>query len=372
MAGPVLLITGASSGIGAATARHAAAAGYRLVLAARRQEELEVLARELGGDERALAVPSDVTEWDDQQRLARAALDAFGRIDAVFANAGFGAARGFLESTPEHWRSMVLTNIYGVALTIRATLTALKKSSGHVVLTGSVAGRKALPGSLYSATKWAVTAMGESLRQEVQRHGRPRDGRRAGDGRHAVLRQPGRRLGAADRGRRCRGRHVRTRPAAARRRERDPRAAHVAIGIDGGVGMGYRAATIDELGDGFMRKVREPLGVTAFGVNALVLPAGTEWFNHRHERQDELYVVQRGRAGFDVDGETFELGPGGLCHVEAATARQVWNAGEDDLVLVIVGGKDGYVGRDGQLVDPDDLERRIAAGKDDPEAVKRR
>ena len=136
--------------------------------------------------------------------------------------------------------------------------------------------------------------------------------------------------------------------------------------------MGYRAATIDELGDGFMRKVREPLGVTAFGVNALVLPAGTEWFNHRHERQDELYVVQRGRAGFDVDGETFELGPGGLCHVEAATARQVWNAGEDELVLVIIGGKDGYVGRDGQLVDPDDLERRIAAGKNDPEAVKRR
>ena len=70
--------------------------------------------------------------------------------------------------------------------------------------------------------------------------------------------------------------------------------------------MGYRAVTIDELGDGFMRKVREPLGVTAFGVNALVLPAGTEWFNHRHERQDELYVVQRGCAGFDVDGETFE------------------------------------------------------------------
>ena len=128
MAEPVLLITGASSGIGAATARHAAAAGYRLVLAARRRDELDALARELGGDERALAVPSDVTEWDDQQRLAGAALDAFGRIDAVFANAGFGAARGFLESTPEHWRSMVLTNIYGVALTIRATLTALKKS----------------------------------------------------------------------------------------------------------------------------------------------------------------------------------------------------------------------------------------------------
>ncbi len=72
--------------------------------------------------------------------------------------------------------------------------------------------------------------------------------------------------------------------------------------------MGYRATTIDQLGEGFMRKVREPLGVTAFGVNALVLPPGTEWFDHTHERQDELYIVQQGRAGFVVDGEAFELG----------------------------------------------------------------
>ncbi len=136
--------------------------------------------------------------------------------------------------------------------------------------------------------------------------------------------------------------------------------------------MGYWATTIDELGDGFMRKVREPLGVTAFGVNALVLPPGTEWFNHTHEQQDELYVVHRGRAGFTVDGETFELGAGGLVHVEAATPRQVWNAGDDELVLVIVGGKDGYVGRDGQLANPDDLERRKAAGENDLRAITRR
>ena len=136
--------------------------------------------------------------------------------------------------------------------------------------------------------------------------------------------------------------------------------------------MGYRASTIDELGDGFMRKVREPLGVTAFGVNALVLPPGTEWFNHTHERQDELYVVHRGRAAFTVDGDTFELGAGGLCHVEAETPRQVWNAGADDLVLVIIGGAGGYVGRDGRLVNPDDLERRKAAGNDDLEAITRR
>jgi NADP-dependent 3-hydroxy acid dehydrogenase YdfG len=96
------------------------------------------------------------------------ALAAFGRLDVVFANAGFGTPRGFLESDPEHWRAMVLTNVYGAALTIRATLPAVRETRGHVLLTGSVAGRRALPGSLYSATKWAVTAMGESLRQEVE------------------------------------------------------------------------------------------------------------------------------------------------------------------------------------------------------------
>ena len=164
----VLLITGASSGIGAATAR-AAAGKYRLVLAARRLEELEELAAELGGEERAVAVRCDVTEWDEVQALAQAALDRFGRIDAVFANAGFGATRGFLEESPEHWRSMVLTNVYGVALTIRATLPhLLERGDGHFLVTSSVAGRRALPGSLYSATKWAATAIGESLRQELR------------------------------------------------------------------------------------------------------------------------------------------------------------------------------------------------------------
>jgi len=168
LTGKVAVITGASSGIGAATAR-AAAGKYRLVLAARRLEELEELAAELGGEERAVAVRCDVTEWDEVQALAQAALDRFGRIDAVFANAGFGATRGFLEESPEHWRSMVLTNVYGVALTIRATLPhLLERGDGHFLVTSSVAGRRALPGSLYSATKWAATAIGESLRQELR------------------------------------------------------------------------------------------------------------------------------------------------------------------------------------------------------------
>jgi NADP-dependent 3-hydroxy acid dehydrogenase YdfG len=165
---PVLLITGASSGIGAATARRAAGS-YRLVLAARRQDELEALAEELGGAGRALAVRCDVTDWDEMQAAAQAALEGFGRIDAVFANAGFGAKRGFLEESVEHWRGMVLTNVLGVAMTIRATLPhLLERGTGHYVITGSVAGRRALPGSLYSATKWAVTGMGEALRSELR------------------------------------------------------------------------------------------------------------------------------------------------------------------------------------------------------------
>jgi NADP-dependent 3-hydroxy acid dehydrogenase YdfG len=166
---PVLLITGASSGIGAATARRAAEAGYRIVLGARRQDRLRELAEELGGAQRAIAVRCDVSEWEDDQALARTALDSFGRIDAVFANAGFGAQRGFLEESVEHWRSMVLTNVLGTALTIRATLPhLLERGSGHYLITSSVAGRRAVPGSLYSATKWAVTAIGEALRSELR------------------------------------------------------------------------------------------------------------------------------------------------------------------------------------------------------------
>jgi NADP-dependent 3-hydroxy acid dehydrogenase YdfG len=162
-----MLITGASSGIGAATARAAAGAGWRVVLAARSLERLEELAGEIDG----LAVECDVTEWEQQERMVAQALERFGRLDAAFANAGFGAKRGFLEESPEHWRSMVLTNVYGAALTIRATMPALKESRGHLLLTGSVAGRRALPGSLYSATKWAVTAMGEAARQELNDSG---------------------------------------------------------------------------------------------------------------------------------------------------------------------------------------------------------
>jgi len=164
----VLLITGASSGIGAETARHAVQDGWRVALAARSEDKLTDLAEELGGDDHAIALRCDVTSWEDQQRIVSDTVERFGRLDAFFANAGFGAARGFLEESVEHWRSMVDTNVYGCALSIRAALTHFREqNAGHMLLTGSVAGRRALPGSLYSATKWAVTAMGESLRAEV-------------------------------------------------------------------------------------------------------------------------------------------------------------------------------------------------------------
>jgi NADP-dependent 3-hydroxy acid dehydrogenase YdfG len=164
----VMLITGASTGIGAATARHAVAAGWRVALGARSEDRLSELVAELGED-RALAARCDVTEFSDIEAFVATTVHRFGGIDATFANAGFGAARGFLKEDPEQWRQLVLTNVLGVAYTIRAVMPHFtERRAGHFVLTSSVAGRRSLPGSLYSATKWAVTGMGESLRQELR------------------------------------------------------------------------------------------------------------------------------------------------------------------------------------------------------------
>ena len=128
--------------------------------------------------------------------------------------------------------------------------------------------------------------------------------------------------------------------------------------------MGHAFGAIDELGEGYgFRKVRRPLGVTAFGVNVVVYPPGYEGFLHYHDVQDELYFVHAGTARFEVADEVRVLGPGGLCHVESTTPRKVTNAGDDDLVLLVVGGKGGYVERDGHLVDPADAERRASFGK---------
>lgn len=164
----VLLITGASSGIGAATARAAAREGYKLVLAARSSDKLTTLAQELG-PENVLTCGLDVTNMEQQQAMVEQALETFGRLDGIFANAGRGGSPGgFSEADHDAWREMILTNIYGVGLTIQTCLPALKRSKGHVLLTGSAAGRTTIPGSMYSATKWAVTGIGYNLREELR------------------------------------------------------------------------------------------------------------------------------------------------------------------------------------------------------------
>ena len=116
--------------------------------------------------------------------------------------------------------------------------------------------------------------------------------------------------------------------------------------------MAHAFGSLDELGDGYgFRKIRRALGVTAFGVNAVVMPPAYLGFHHYHDTQDELYFVHSGTARFEVDGEERILGPGSLCHVESTTPRRVSNASDsEDLVMLVVGGKDGYVERDGHMV----------------------
>ncbi len=164
---PTFLITGASSGIGAATARRAAEAGYDLVLAARSREKLDRLVEEIG-PQRALAVACDVSSLEDQQAMLHAALQRYGRLDVVFANAGIGSTGAGIEhGDPDNWRDMLMVNVYGCALTAKVCLPELRKSEGHILLTGSQAGRRPLSGSMYGATKWAVTGLGYNLREEL-------------------------------------------------------------------------------------------------------------------------------------------------------------------------------------------------------------
>ncbi len=162
------LITGASTGIGAETARWAVEAGYRVALAARSRDKLDTLVAELGGPDQAVAIACDMTSAADQQAMVAATLKAFGRIDVAFANAGIGStAAGVENGDPENWRDMVLTNVYGCALTAKFCLPELRKTKGHILLTGSQAGRFPNKGSVYGATKWAVTGLGFNLREEL-------------------------------------------------------------------------------------------------------------------------------------------------------------------------------------------------------------
>ena len=168
MKGKVFLITGASTGIGEATARRAVEAGFKVVLAARSTEKLERLQAELG-QEKALAVTCDVTDWQSQVNLVKQTLSRFGRIDVAFANAGFSKGSTFYggEDKAEEWREMVMVNVYGAAATARLTLPELVKNRGHFLITGSVVGRVTSIRNLYSATKWAVTGMAQAIRNEM-------------------------------------------------------------------------------------------------------------------------------------------------------------------------------------------------------------
>ena len=128
--------------------------------------------------------------------------------------------------------------------------------------------------------------------------------------------------------------------------------------------MTHAFGSIDELGDNYgFRKIRGPLGITAFGVNAIVYPPGAEGVHHFHDTQDELYFVHAGTARVEVLGDVRDVGPGGLVHVESTTPRKISNAGEEDLVLLVIGGKNGYVERDGHVMSDADLERRQAIAR---------
>ncbi|WP_284744972.1 SDR family oxidoreductase [Amycolatopsis sp. RTGN1] len=165
----VLLITGASRGLGAATARLAAASGFKVALVARQAGSVAGLAAELGED-RAIALGADVGDWPSISSAVAQAVERFGRLDAAFANAGIGVGTSFFgddDPDPRAWEEMVRTNVLGAAYTARAALPALRESAGHLLITGSVAGRYIRNSSLYSVTKWAVTGMAGAIREEA-------------------------------------------------------------------------------------------------------------------------------------------------------------------------------------------------------------
>ncbi|MEW2420795.1 SDR family oxidoreductase [Streptomyces nigra] len=165
------LITGGGSGIGAAVARRLLDAGHRVAVTGRGEERLRRFADELGRPEGLLTLAGDAARYEDVQAAVDATLKAFGRLDTVVANAGFATHDSVAQGDPAGWPEMVLTNVLGPALLIRASIDALKESRGRIVLVGSVAGFVPTPGNLYGATKWAVTGLAENTRREVTEWG---------------------------------------------------------------------------------------------------------------------------------------------------------------------------------------------------------
>lgn len=165
-----LFITGASSGIGAATARAAVSAGWNVGLMARSADKLETLTNELGDN--ALALSGDATDLSAQEDAVRRTVDHFGALDAAFANAGTGLdTPGTEAGDPEEWRKLVDINVMGVLYTARASLPELRKTRGQLVLTGSAAGRNHIKGSIYSASKWFVHGYAGNMSEEMREWG---------------------------------------------------------------------------------------------------------------------------------------------------------------------------------------------------------
>ncbi len=166
LSGKVVIITGASSGIGAATARALARLGCRLTLAARSGDKLDALVEELGPD--ALAVPTDVTRAEDAARMAAQTLERFGRIDALFANAGIYIRGPLMESGPDEWANLLDININGVLRGIHAVLPAMQaQKSGDILVTSSISGFIDIHGEpVYSASKHAVQGLVHTLRRQ--------------------------------------------------------------------------------------------------------------------------------------------------------------------------------------------------------------
>ncbi|MFF3935938.1 SDR family oxidoreductase [Streptomyces phaeofaciens] len=168
---PVALITGGGSGIGAAVARRLLADGYRVTVTGRGEERLRAFAAGLGDPEGLLTLAGSTAEYDDVRRAVEVTLKEFGRIDTVVANAGTATHDSVAEGDPAGWTDMVLTNVLGPALLVRASIDALKETRGRIVLVGSVAGFVPTPGNVYGATKWAVTGLAENTRRQVTEWG---------------------------------------------------------------------------------------------------------------------------------------------------------------------------------------------------------
>ncbi|MFI8458194.1 SDR family oxidoreductase [Kitasatospora sp. NPDC085464] len=168
---PVTLITGGSTGIGAATARALLKQGHRVAVTGRDAGKLAAFATTAGAGERLLTITGDASEADDVAATVRHVLDTWGRLDNVIANAGFSLPGNLETHAPEDMRAMILTNVLGPALLIQETLPHLRASKGRIVIIGSVAGVRHTPGNLYSVTKWAAHALAENTRLLVGQDG---------------------------------------------------------------------------------------------------------------------------------------------------------------------------------------------------------